>query len=80
MANLKIKVYKTGQAKPETVVTIPLTVVRIAARFLPKKARLALEEEGIDLNELASLAEKQDVTGKLVEVAKEAETIVIAIE
>ena len=80
MANLKIKVYKSGQAKPETVITIPLTVVRIAARLVPKKARLALEKEGIDLNEIASLAEKQDVTGNLVEVEKETERILIAIE
>ena len=80
MPDLKIKVYKTGQAKPETVVTIPLTVVRIATRLIPKKARSTLENEGIDLNEIASLAEKQDVTGKLVEVEKETERIVIAIE
>ena len=47
--NLKIRIYKTGQAKPETVVTIPLTVVRIATRLLPKKAKLALKEEGIEV-------------------------------
>jgi len=51
MANLKLKIriYKTGQAKPETVVTIPLTVVRIATKLLPKKAKLALKEEGIEV-------------------------------
>ena len=80
MANLKIEVYRTDQVKPETVVNIPLTVVRIAARFLPKRARLALENEGIDVKELASLVEKNEVTGKLAEVEKGTERIVISIE
>ena len=80
MAKLKIKVYKTGQTKPESVVTIPLTIMRIATKLMPKKAKVALAEEGIDLNEITSLAEKQDVAGTLVEVEKEAKRIVVAIE
>jgi len=77
--NLKIRVFKTGQKKPETVVTIPLKVVRIATRLLPKKAKIALKEEGIDLNEIADLAEKQAVTGTLLKVEREAESMVIEI-
>ena len=79
MAKVKISVYKTGQAKPETVVTIPLTVVRIATGLLPKKAKLALKEEGIDLNEIADLAEKQAVKGTILKVEKEAEKITIEV-
>jgi len=73
--NLKIRVYKTGKEKPETVVTIPLTAVRIATRPLPKKAKLALKQEGIDSNEIADLAEKQAVTGTLLKVEKETESM-----
>jgi hypothetical protein len=80
MAKLKIRVYKTDPTEPETVVTIPLAVVRIATKLMPKKARAALENEGIDLNEIASLAEKQDVKGELVEVETQTERIVITIE
>lgn len=80
MASLKIKVYKTGNEEPETVVTIPLAILRIARGLLPQKAKLALENEGIDLNEIASLAEKQEVMGTLLEVEKGTEHIVIAIE
>jgi len=43
--NLKIRIFKIGQKKPETVVTIPLTVIRIATRLLPKKAKLALRKK-----------------------------------
>ncbi len=76
---LKIRVYKTGEEKPETVVTIPFRIVRIAAKLLPKKAKLALQEEGIDLNEIADLAKTQSVKGTLLKVEKEAENMVIEI-
>ena len=77
--NLKIRVFKIGQEKPETVVTIPLTVVRIATKLLPKKAKVALKEEGIDLNEIAELAQEQAVTGTLLKVEREAEGMIIEI-
>lgn len=80
MAKLRIKIYKAGQVKPEAVISIPLGVVRMAIKLVPKKARAALEDEGIDLSEIASLAEKQDVTGELVEVERKTERIVVAIE
>jgi acyl CoA:acetate/3-ketoacid CoA transferase beta subunit len=80
MADLKIKVYKSGQEKADTVVTVPLTVVRIAKKFIPNKAKLEMEKEGIDLNEIADLVEKEDVKGTLIEVEKESERIVISVE
>ena len=80
MTDLKIRIFKNDQEKPETVVTIPLKIVRTTAGLLPKKAKEALEKEGIDLNEIASLIEKQESAGKLVEVEKEGERIVITIE
>ncbi len=80
MAKLRIKIYKAGQVKPEAVISIPLAVVRMAIKLVPKKARAALEDEGIDLSEIASLAEKQDVTGELVEVKRGTERIVVAVE
>ena len=80
MAKLRIKIYKTDKVEPEAVISIPLTVVRMAIKLVPKKARAALEDKGIDLGEIARLAEKQDVTGELVEVKRETERIVVAIE
>ncbi|MBA7671635.1 hypothetical protein ES703_79795 [subsurface metagenome] len=80
MANLKIEVYKAGQAEPETVVNIPLTFARMALKFMVEKAKAALEDEGINVSELAGLIEKEGVTGKLIELKKGAERIVITIE
>jgi hypothetical protein len=80
MANLKVEVYKAGQVEPETVVDVPLTLARMALGFMDEKARSALEDKGINVNELASLIEKQGVTGKLMEVERGTERIVITIE
>jgi len=80
MANLKVKVYRAGQAEPETVVDVPLAFARMALGFMDEKARASLEDKGIDVDELASLILKQGVTGKLMEVEKGAERIVITIE
>ena len=80
MANLKVKVYRAGQAEPETVVDVPLAVARMALGFMDENARSALEDKGINVDELASLIEKQGVTGKLMEVERGTERIVITIE
>lgn len=80
--NIKIKVYRSDDEKAKLVVTVPLAVLRIARRLLPEKIRLDLEKDGIDLDEIVNLAEKQQVTGTLVEVEHEegTERIVISIE
>jgi|TARA_B100000315_G_scaffold250743_1_gene284174 hypothetical protein len=39
-----------------------------------------LGKEGIDLVKIANLAERQDVTGGLIEIAKEMKHIVVSIE
>jgi hypothetical protein len=80
MVNLKISVFKSGQEKPDTVVTIPLKVVKVISKLLPVKAKIHLEEEGVDLNEIARLAEREDLRGTLVEVEKENERVTITIE
>ena len=46
LADLKIRVCGTEQAKPETVVTIPLTVAWVATSLLPEKPKVALKEGG----------------------------------
>lgn len=46
LADLKIRACGTEQAKPETVVTIPLTVVWVATNLLPENPKGALKEGG----------------------------------
>ena len=82
MADLKIRIFKGGESSPETTVTIPGGLLRIASRLIPKQAAIALQEKGIDLNEIVRLAENPDVKGTLVEVEehKKSQRIVIALE
>ena len=82
MANLKIRAYTGGNIEPDKTVTIPLRVLDVAAKLIPKKAADHLKEEGIDLEEIAELSGSSDVRGILLEAEDHIENkkIVIAIE
>ena len=80
MASLKIQVFKSGQTEPETKITISLAVPQIALKLIPKSLRSKLEEEEIDLNELAALIEKEEVRGTLIEIENPEEKLVISID
>ena len=82
MADLKIRVFKGGAAQPETTVTIPGGVLKVASRLIPKVATDALREKGIDLEEIVRLSSNPEVKGTLVEVQDHGknEKVVISIE
>jgi hypothetical protein len=82
MANVKIRVFKQGDADPETTVTIPGNVLNIASKLIPKKALASLHKEGIDVDELIKLSQNPDVRGTIMEVEdhKKNEKIVISLE
>ncbi len=82
MADLKIRVFKGGESNPDTTVTIPGGVLKIASKLIPKQAANALQEKGIDLDEIIRLSENPDAHGTLVEVEehKKNERVVIALE
>ena len=82
MADLKIKVYKGGEPDPETTVTIPGAVLKIASKLIPNQAAVALQEKGIDFDELIRLSENPEARGTLIEIEdhKKKERIVIALE
>ena len=82
MESLKIRVYKQGNSKPQTSVTIPVCILKIASKLIPKKATAALQEEGIDINEIIKLASNPEIKGTLLEVEEHEknERIIISIE
>jgi len=82
MADLKIRVFKVSETQPKTTVTIPGGVLKIASKLIPKKAAAALQDEGIDLDELIKLSQNPEVYGTLVEVEEhnKNEKIVISLE
>ena len=82
MADVKIRVFKSGETEPEPTVTIPGSVLNVASKLIPKKAAAALQDEGIDLDELIKRSRNPEIRGTLVEVEehKKNEKIIISLE
>lgn len=82
MTDLKIRVFKDGGAEPSTTVTIPGGVLRVASKLIPKHAAEALQDKGIDLEEIVRLAGNPEIRGTLIEVEEHQknEKVVIALE
>lgn len=82
MKNLKIRVYKHGKDSPDTTVSIPIDILRIASRLIPARAMSALADEGIDVEEIVRLSEQPEVQGVLVEVEDHTknERVVVMLE
>ena len=82
MADLKIRVFKGGNSNPETTITIPGGILKIASRLIPKQAATALLEKGIEIEELVRLADNPEARGKLVEIEEhnKNERVVISLE
>lgn len=82
MRNLKIRVFRGGETEPETTCTIPLGILKMASRLIPKQAATALREKGIDLDAIIELSSNPDAHGTLLEVEehKRNERVVIALE
>ena len=82
MADVKIRVFKGGEAEPATTVTIPGGILKVASRLIPKKAAVALQDMGIDFDELIKLSQNPEVQGTLAEIEehKKKQKIVISLE
>ena len=82
MTDLKIRVFKGDDEKPDTTVTIPGNILKIASTLIPKKLAASLQEEGIDIDEIIRLSENPDAQGTLIEVEehKKNKRVVIVLE
>ena len=82
MADLKIRKFKGSGSAPDTTVTVPGGVLRIASRLIPKQAIETLQKEGIDLEEIIRLSENPEAHGTLVEVEdhRKNKRVVISLE
>lgn len=68
MQNIKIREFKIDGDVLEKTVTIPLSVFRIVAKIMPRKALDALQQNDIDVEEIQRLAENPEVQGTILEV------------
>ena len=53
---------------PETTITIPGRVLRIASKLILKPAAVALQEKGIYIDELIKLYNNPEINGPVVEI------------
>jgi hypothetical protein len=68
MRSLKIREFKIGSDTPEETVTIPLSIFKIVAKIIPKKALAALQQNDIDIDEIRKLADNPEIQGIILEV------------
>ena len=80
MQNLAIKIFDSGKAKPEQVISIPLSKINIGKQLLPAKAKNILEREKIDVSIVAELLNKNISKGPLIEIESGKERIVISVD
>lgn len=82
MAELVIRIYGANLTDPLTTVSIPAEILRITSNLIPKAAKESLRERGIELEEIAKLADNPDAHGVIMTVEEHAkgEKVVISIE
>ena len=80
MENLIIKIYDSGKAKPDQMVTIPISKINIGKQLLPEKSKTILHREGIDICKLSELANKNIAKGSLIEIETVKEKIEISVD
>ncbi len=67
---------------PATKVTFPGGILKLACTFNPRKASRALQDQGMDLDELIRLSDNPEAIGTLVEIEdhRQNEKVVIGLE
>ncbi|MBW1606689.1 MAG: hypothetical protein JRF45_03640 [Deltaproteobacteria bacterium] len=82
MAKLKIRIFKNNGTTPDTTATIPLAIVKVASKLIPRKAVTVLDDLGIDLDQLIEISKSEDALGTLAEIEehKKNRKIVISVE
>ena len=68
LLRISIDAVEGGENKAKVNINVPLGLARFAARFLPKEARVELEDQNIDLSELLANLGDEVPDGPLVDI------------
>ena len=74
LLRISIDAVEGGENKAKVNINVPLKLARFAARFLPKEARVELEDQNIDLGELLANLGDEVPDGPLVDIDTSDET------
>jgi len=68
--------------KPDTTMTVPLAVIKVASRLVPRKAIKVLDDLGIDFDQIIDLSKTEEPLGILAEIDEHNKDrkIIISIE
>lgn len=76
---LTIRVTDRATQKQKVNMTIPMGLAKIAAKFVPHKAKSKLAEEGVDVDQVLSQVLSENI-GKIIDVETEDDIVQITIE
>jgi hypothetical protein len=76
---LRIRVTNRDTGKHAVNLTIPIGLAKIAAKFVPARAKQKLAEEGVDVDAVLSSVLSENI-GKLVDIDSESDHVEISIE
>jgi hypothetical protein len=77
--SLRVRVTHPETGKQAVNLSIPIGLAKIAAKFVPKKAKDKLQDEGVDVDAVLSQVLSENV-GKIVDVESEDGNVEISIE
>lgn len=82
MLKLKIRIFKNNDTGPDTTMTVPLAVIKVASKLAPRKALKVLDDLGIDFDQIIEISETEEPLGILAEIEehKKNRKITISIE
>lgn len=82
MLKLKIRIFKNNDTAPDTTMTVPLAVIKVASKLVPRKAVKVLDDLGIDLDEIIEISKAEEPLGILAEIEehKKNRKTIISIE
>ena len=68
MLKLKIRIFKNNDDKPDTTMTVPLGIIKVASKLVPRKAVKILDDLGIDLDQILEISKAEEPLGTLAEI------------
>ena len=79
---LVIRTFDASSDAPAETISIPLSVLKRAARILPSGIRQEFEAEGLSIDEVVRPAEQEDLRGPIAQIddGRTGERMIVAIE
>jgi hypothetical protein len=77
---LRVRVFDKKRDKNKVNVNIPISLAKIALKFIPKDAKSKLDKEGLDVDAILQMVREGVSDGKIVEVDEEDERVFVTLE